>query len=48
MLISQSGVLIRTTASQISVIGRNTQGVRVMKIEESDKVMSVATIVAEE
>lgn len=48
MLISQGGVLIRTTASQISVIGRNTQGVRVMKIEESDKVMSVATIVAEE
>lgn len=48
MLISQGGVLIRTTASQISVIGRNTQGVRVMKIEESDKVMSVATIVPEE
>jgi len=48
MLISQGGVLIRTTASQISVVGRNTRGVRVMQIEESDKVMSVATIIPEE
>lgn len=48
MLISQSGVLIRTPASGVSVIGRNTQGVRVMKLDEGDKVMSVAKIAAEE
>ncbi len=48
MLISQSGVLIRTPVKGISVIGRNTQGVRVMKLDEKDKVISIAKIVPEE
>ncbi|MBW2970177.1 DNA gyrase subunit A [Candidatus Woesearchaeota archaeon] len=48
MLISQSGILIRTPVKGISVIGRNTQGVRVMKLEENDKVISLAKIAPEE
>jgi DNA gyrase subunit A len=48
MLISQNGVLIRTPVKGISVIGRNTQGVRVMKLEENDKVISLAKIIPEE
>jgi len=48
MLISQSGILIRTPANGISVIGRNTQGVRVMRISESDSVISIAKIAKEE
>jgi DNA gyrase subunit A len=48
MLISQSGVLIRTPVKDISVIGRNTQGVRVMRLDEKDKVISLAKIVPEE
>lgn len=48
MLISQNGVLIRTPAKGISVIGRNTQGVRVMKLDDNDKVISLARIVPEE
>jgi DNA gyrase subunit A len=48
MLISQSGVLIRTPVTGISVIGRNTQGVRVMRLDEKDKVISLAKIVPEE
>ncbi len=48
MLISQSGVLIRTPVTGISVIGRNTQGVRVMRLDEKDKVISIAKIVPEE
>jgi len=47
MLISQSGTLIRIPASGISVIGRNTQGVRVMKLDDKDTVISIATIAAE-
>ena len=46
MLISQQGICIRMPVSGISVIGRNTQGVRLMKLEESDKVVS-ATKIAE-
>jgi len=48
MLISQKGVLIRIPARSISVIGRNTQGVRVMRLGEGDKLMSVAKIAPEE
>jgi DNA gyrase subunit A len=48
MLVSKNGILIRVPAEDISVIGRNTQGVRVMRLEQGDKVMSAAKIVNEE
>jgi DNA gyrase subunit A len=44
LLITQSGIAIRIPANQISVIGRNTQGVRVIKLAENDKVTSVAVV----
>ncbi len=47
MLISQQGIVLRTPASQINVIGRNTQGVRVMRLDSADFVVS-ATIIPEE
>ncbi len=48
MFISQKGNIIRVPAKGISVIGRNTQGVRLIKLEESDKAVSIAKIVKEE
>lgn len=45
MFISKNGIAIRIPASGISVIGRNTQGVRIMKLEEGDKVVAAAKIV---
>ncbi|MEE9525286.1 MAG: DNA gyrase subunit A [Candidatus Woesearchaeota archaeon] len=45
MLISQKGVGIRVPAKGISVIGRATQGVRIMKLGEGDKVAAVAKVV---
>ena len=45
MAISQNGIVIRTQASGISVIGRNTQGVRIMRLREGDKVTTVAKVV---
>ena len=48
MLISQNGIIIRTPASGISLIGRATQGVRVMKLDQGDKVVSAAKIAKEE
>ncbi len=47
MFITKSGVIIRTNVNQISVIGRNTQGLRIMKLDEGDEVVSVAKIVEE-
>ncbi len=48
MLVSKNGILIRVPARDISVIGRNTQGVRLMRLEDGDKVMGAAKIVNEE
>ena len=48
MLISQTGIVIRVPVRTISVIGRNTQGVRIMKLEDKDKIASAAKIAREE
>ncbi len=45
IIMSKQGQVIRTQASQISVIGRNTQGLRIMKLKPGDKVTSIAKIV---
>ena len=42
MLISNNGIVIRTPASSISVIKRDTLGVKIMKMQESDKVVALA------
>ncbi|MBW2963152.1 DNA gyrase subunit A [Candidatus Woesearchaeota archaeon] len=47
MFISKHGIAIRMKARDISVIGRATQGVRIMRLGEGDKVMAVAKIIAE-
>lgn len=47
MLISQSGIIIRMPVQGISVIGRNTQGLRLMKLGENDRVVACAGIIAE-
>jgi DNA gyrase subunit A len=44
LLISEQGIIIRTTSAQIGVIGRNTQGVRIMKLSAEDKVRSLAKL----
>jgi len=48
IFISKNGIVIRTNAKGISIIGRNTQGVRVMKLEQGDKLVSAAKIINEE
>ena len=44
MLISEGGTLIRTSAKEISVQGRNTQGVRVMRPDENDRLVGLDRI----
>jgi DNA gyrase subunit A len=44
MIISEEGVMIRVKSSDISLQGRNTQGVRVMNVADSDKVTAVARV----
>jgi DNA gyrase subunit A len=47
MIITESGVIIRTQVSGISVLGRNTQGVRVIRVNEGEKVATVARVIKE-
>jgi DNA gyrase subunit A len=44
MLISQFGMILRTKAGDIRTIGRATQGVRLIEMEEGDAVVSVAKL----
>ncbi|MBT3405625.1 DNA gyrase subunit A [Candidatus Woesearchaeota archaeon] len=48
MFISQNGIMIRTPVQGISTIGRNTQGVRLMKLGSDDKVVASAIIVTDD
>jgi len=41
MAIARSGKILRTRAAEISAMGRNTQGVRIMELDEGDHVVSV-------
>lgn len=44
MLISSGGIMIRVPVEELPILGRNTQGVRVMRLDENDEVVSVALI----
>ncbi len=48
MFITQGGIMLRTDLAQVREIGRATQGVRLIKTNENDKVVAVARIVPEE
>ena len=44
MLISQQGMILRTRAADVRVIGRSTQGVRLIEMEDGDMVVAVAKV----
>jgi len=44
MLITANGIVIRTTVAEISTISRNTQGVKIMNLDEGDQVASMAVM----
>ena len=44
LAISQDGVMIRTHADTINLVGRNSLGVRLMKVGSKDRVVSVSVV----
>jgi len=48
VVVTTNGMVIRQNAKDIRVAGRNTQGVRLIRLEEGDDVADVAVVVAEE
>lgn len=47
MLVTEQGVINRQSVGSISVIGRNTQGVRLVRLDQGDRVVDVARVVSE-
>ena len=48
MFISTSGNLIRTRTDDISIIGRNTQGVRLIRLSEDDNLLGMEKVISED
>jgi DNA gyrase subunit A len=48
MIITKNGIVIRCPISGISIIGRNTQGVRLINLEDTDRVVDVAHLAMED
>jgi DNA gyrase subunit A len=44
MLISSTGTLVRTPVAEISVVGRNTQGVRLIRLDEGERLTGIERI----
>ena len=47
VLITAKGMIIRTRVGEISVIGRNTQGVKVMNLKAGDRLFAGTVVAAE-
>ena len=48
VIITQNGILIRQPIVDVSIIGRNTQGVRLINLDEGDRVIDVARVEKED
>jgi len=48
MLINSEGTIIRIKASDVSVLGRTTQGVKIMKFQEDTRIVSMAKVINED
>ena len=44
MLISSNGTLVRTAVAQISIVGRNTQGVRLIRLDDGERLTGVEAV----
>jgi DNA gyrase subunit A len=47
MIVTKEGMIIRQAVDRISIIGRNTQGVKLIELNDKDKVYDIARIAAE-
>ena len=48
MIINKSGIVIRMAVEDLRVMGRATQGVRLINIKDDDSIAAVAKVVHEE
>jgi DNA gyrase subunit A len=46
MLITSTGTMIRTPVSDVSTMSRNTQGVRLIRLDDSDRLVGISRVEA--
>ena len=44
MLITNAGTLVRTRVDEISLVGRNTQGVKLINVQDGEKLIGIEKI----
>jgi DNA gyrase subunit A len=47
MLINSDGVVIRIKATDVSILSRATQGVKIMKVDDNSKIVAMAKVIGE-
>ena len=48
MMITTGGIMLRTDLTAVRTIGRNTQGIRLIRVDQGDKVVAVAKLAKED
>ena len=48
LMINSDGIIIRIRASEVSILGRATQGVKIMKVEEGSKIVAIAKAIRDD
>jgi len=47
MLITDGGTLVRTPVADVSIVGRNTQGVTLIRLNDGEKLVQIAPILTD-
>ena len=48
MIITDTGIMIRQSVNKLNIIGRNTQGVKLLRLEEKSSIASVTKVIKED
>ena len=48
MLINSDGIIIRINASDVSRLGRATQGVKIMKVTEDNNIIAITKVISDD
>ena len=48
MIITSEGIMIRQPVERLGIIGRNTQGVKLLKLDEGSSIASVTKVIKED
>ena len=48
MIITNKGIMIRQSVDRLNIIGRNTQGVKLLRLDKNSSIASVTKVIKEE